>query len=92
MRFGEKGTEGKENRFRDAETRGLEQKDTMERGRSSNRKSGRDNKKVLLGDSHTTIVAGTSDVELKFTFGKTLILKDVMCRDPIFGWKTGLAT
>ncbi|XP_028223590.1 uncharacterized protein LOC114405140 [Glycine soja] len=37
-----------------------------------------ENKKVLLGDSHTTIVAGTGDVELKFTSGKTLILKDVM--------------
>ncbi|CAL0320864.1 unnamed protein product [Lupinus luteus] len=37
-----------------------------------------DDKKVLLGDSHTTIVAGTGDVELKFTSGKTLILKDVM--------------
>ena len=37
-----------------------------------------ENKKVLLGDSHTTIVAGTGDVELKFTSRKTLILKDVM--------------
>ena len=37
-----------------------------------------ENKKVLLGDSHTTTVAGTGDVELKFTSGKTLILKDVM--------------
>ncbi|RZB66097.1 Retrovirus-related Pol polyprotein from transposon TNT 1-94 [Glycine soja] len=37
-----------------------------------------ENKKVLLGDSHTTTVAGIGDVELKFTFGKTLILKDVM--------------
>jgi len=36
------------------------------------------NKKVLLGDSHTSMVTGTRDVELKFTFGKTLILKDVM--------------
>lgn len=36
-----------------------------------------DNKKVLLGDAHTTIVAGIGDVELKFTSGKTLILKDV---------------
>ncbi|KAF1868172.1 hypothetical protein Lal_00018689 [Lupinus albus] len=35
-------------------------------------------KKVLLGDSHTTIIAGTGDVELKFTYEKTLILKDVM--------------
>ena len=37
-----------------------------------------ENKKVWLGDSHTTTVVGTGDVELKFTFGKTLILKDVM--------------
>ncbi|KAE9620733.1 putative RNA-directed DNA polymerase [Lupinus albus] len=37
-----------------------------------------DNKKVLLGDSHTTTVAGTGDVELRFTSGRTLILKDVM--------------
>ena len=36
------------------------------------------NKKVLLGDSHTTTVAGIGDVELKFTSEKTLILKDVM--------------
>ncbi|KAM7494813.1 hypothetical protein LguiB_029422 [Lonicera macranthoides] len=35
-------------------------------------------KKVLLGDSHTTNVAGTGDVELKFTSGKTVILKDVL--------------
>ena len=37
-----------------------------------------DDKKVLLGDAHTTTVAGIGDVELKFTSGKTLILKDVM--------------
>ena len=37
-----------------------------------------DDKKVLLGDSHTTIVAGIGNVELKFTSGKTLLLKDVM--------------
>jgi len=37
-----------------------------------------ENKKVLLGDSYTTTVAGTRDVELKFTSRKTLILKDVM--------------
>ena len=36
------------------------------------------NKKVLLGDTHTTNVAGIGDVELKFTSGKTLILKEVM--------------
>lgn len=36
-----------------------------------------DDKKVLLGDAHTTIVAGIGDVELKFTSGKILILKDV---------------
>ncbi|XP_073219740.1 uncharacterized protein [Cicer arietinum] len=35
-------------------------------------------KKVLLGYSHTTNVACIGDVELIFTFGKTLILKDVM--------------
>jgi len=29
-----------------------------------------ENKKVLLGDSHTTTVVGTGDVELKFTSGK----------------------
>jgi len=33
---------------------------------------------VLLGDSHTTEVAGIGDVELNFTIVKTLILKDVM--------------
>ena len=37
-----------------------------------------ENKKVLLGDYHTTTVAGTGDVELKFTSARTLILKDVM--------------
>ncbi|XP_062080111.1 3-hydroxy-3-methylglutaryl-coenzyme A reductase 2-like [Humulus lupulus] len=37
-----------------------------------------DDKKVLLGDSHTTIVAGIGNMELKFTSGKTLLLKDVM--------------
>ncbi|XP_058727108.1 uncharacterized protein LOC131598537 [Vicia villosa] len=37
-----------------------------------------EDKKVLLGDAHTTNVAGIGDVELKFTSGKTLILKDVM--------------
>jgi len=34
--------------------------------------------KVLLGDSHTTTIVGTGDVELKFTSRKNLILKDVM--------------
>jgi len=33
---------------------------------------------MLLADSHTTTVAGIGDVELKFTSGKNLILKDVM--------------
>ncbi|MCH80615.1 retrotransposon protein putative Ty1-copia sub-class, partial [Trifolium medium] len=37
-----------------------------------------ENKKVLLGDSHTTNVVGIGDVELNFTSGKTLILKDVL--------------
>jgi len=37
-----------------------------------------EDQKVLLGDSHTTEVSGIGDVELKFTSGKTLILKDVM--------------
>ena len=37
-----------------------------------------EDKKVLLGDAHTTTVAGIGDVELKFTSGKTLTLKDVM--------------
>ncbi|KAI5316791.1 hypothetical protein L3X38_036498 [Prunus dulcis] len=37
-----------------------------------------DDRKVLLGDSHTTIVAGIGEVELKFTSGKTVILKDVL--------------
>lgn len=33
-------------------------------------------KHVLSGDSHSSIVAGSGVVELKFTFGKILILKD----------------
>ena len=37
-----------------------------------------EDKKVLLGDSHITIVAGIGSVELKFTSEKTVILKDVM--------------
>ncbi|GJY33693.1 putative polyprotein, partial [Tanacetum coccineum] len=37
-----------------------------------------EDKKVLLGDHHTTNVAGIGNVELKFTSGKTMILKDVM--------------
>uniref|UniRef100_A0A803NUV6 Retrovirus-related Pol polyprotein from transposon TNT 1-94-like beta-barrel domain-containing protein n=1 Tax=Cannabis sativa TaxID=3483 RepID=A0A803NUV6_CANSA len=37
-----------------------------------------EDKKVLLGNSHTSIVAGTGDVELKFTSRKTMILKEVM--------------
>ena len=34
--------------------------------------------KVMLGDSHTTKVAGIGNVDLKFTFGRTLLLKDVL--------------
>lgn len=35
-------------------------------------------KKVLLGDSHSTMVKGSGTVDLKFTSGKTLMLKDVL--------------
>ncbi|XP_070668500.1 uncharacterized protein [Malus domestica] len=37
-----------------------------------------ENRRVLLGDSHSTHVAGVGEVELKFTSGKTVILKEVM--------------
>ena len=37
-----------------------------------------EDQKVLLGDSHTTIVAGIGNVELNFTSGRIVILKDVM--------------
>ena len=37
-----------------------------------------EDQKVLLGDSHTTKVAGVGNVEIKFTSGKTVILKDVL--------------
>ncbi|CAJ2638269.1 unnamed protein product [Trifolium pratense] len=37
-----------------------------------------ENKKVQMGNAHTSEVAGIGDIELKFTSGKTLILKDVM--------------
>ncbi|KAA0036465.1 putative Polyprotein [Cucumis melo var. makuwa] len=35
-------------------------------------------KNILLGDHHTTKVAGIREVELKFTSGKTLVLKKVL--------------
>ncbi|KAK0581252.1 hypothetical protein LWI29_011785 [Acer saccharum] len=35
-------------------------------------------KKVLLGDSHSIVVAGSGEVELNFTSGKIIILKDVL--------------
>lgn len=41
-------------------------------------------KKVLLGDSHSIIVAGTREVELKISSGKCLILKDVLHTPEIF--------
>ncbi|KAA0048414.1 uncharacterized protein E5676_scaffold939G00100 [Cucumis melo var. makuwa] len=35
-------------------------------------------KNILLGDHHTTKVVGIGEVELKFTSGKTLVLKEVL--------------
>ena len=35
-------------------------------------------KKMLLGDSHYIVVADIGEVELKFTSGKSFILKDVL--------------
>ncbi|CAL1388160.1 unnamed protein product [Linum trigynum] len=35
-------------------------------------------KKVLLGTTHTTMVAGSGEVELNFTSGKKMVLKDVL--------------
>lgn len=37
-----------------------------------------EDKKVLLGDYHATNVAGIGEVEIKFTSGRTIILKDVL--------------
>lgn len=37
-----------------------------------------DDKKVLLGDSHTTKVLGVGDVDMKFTSGRTVTLKEVL--------------
>ncbi|GAU45981.1 hypothetical protein TSUD_401210 [Trifolium subterraneum] len=37
-----------------------------------------ENKKVQMGNTHTSDVAGIGDVVLKFTSGKTLILKEVL--------------
>ncbi|KAK2372890.1 CBL-interacting serine/threonine-protein kinase [Trifolium repens] len=37
-----------------------------------------DNKRVQMGNAHTSEVAGIGDIEINFTSGKTLILKDVM--------------
>ena len=37
-----------------------------------------EDKNVLLGDSHTTVVTGTRDMELKFSFEKTVMLKEVL--------------
>ena len=37
-----------------------------------------EDKKVLLEDSHTTVVARIGEVELKFTSGKTVVLKEVL--------------
>ncbi|CAJ2668389.1 unnamed protein product [Trifolium pratense] len=37
-----------------------------------------ENKKVQMGNAHTSDVAGVGDVVLKFTSGKTLILKEVL--------------
>lgn len=37
-----------------------------------------EDRRVLLGDFHSTNVAGVGDVELKSTSGKTVILKEVL--------------
>lgn len=40
-----------------------------------------EDKKVLLEDSHTTVVAGIRDVELKFAFGSNFERCDAYFRD-----------
>lgn len=37
-----------------------------------------EDRRVLLGDSHSTHITGVGEVELKFISGKTVILKEVL--------------